>query len=177
MLKKINTKLEHIFDDNSFHLHEIENKHLYAKKETVIVDNIRLLENISYIFSSEIKKEQLPALIEKISIFFEACFLFEKKIDNSYAVSEAFYYTEHIKCDAKLKLPQGNICSILKTASLPLLKKMNLEIIDRESKLNAYLVHLSSEVALIVFCQSAEPWAKLKIEKLQETLYKINFML
>lgn len=177
MLKKINNKLERIFDDNTFQLHEIENKNQNSKKETMILDDISLLENLSFIFSSEIKKEQLPALTEKISIFFEACFLLQKNLDGLHCVTDSFYYTERIKCDTKLKLPNGKICSILKTEANPLLKKMNLGIIDKNSKMQAYLMHLSDKTALIVFSQSAEPWARLKIEKLQETFYKINFLI
>lgn len=176
MLKKISTKLERIFDDNTYDLHQIQDKNENSSiKETGIVEDIGLLENLGYVFSYEVNLSNLSQFVNRISLFFEAGFLLKRKEDNLYTCYEAFYYCEPIRNSSAIRLPNSHICSILKTDAQSVLKKMNLGLLDKKKLMNAYLIRFSADYALIVVSQSAEPWAQLKIKKLQEVFLKINF--
>lgn len=181
MFKKINTKLENIFDQKAQAVYQSSQILTETQKNFQIVDNNHVLENLSFVFSNEINRDNLSNLFSQLSSYFEIGFLMHKKEKpNLYVVNEAFIFSKKIESIENLKpikLPTPKIYKILSSKACLFLKHYNMGHLDSCDKMTSYLIPVSETYTIVMITQTAEPWAKLKIESLNKTLMKINFSL
>ena len=179
MLKKINTTLEELFTPTIVDTH-MKQSSIEIRKD-FLLDNNKSLENLSYIFSNEINHNNLTSLFSQLACYFEVGFLLQKNenLDN-YSIKDIFSFSQRINITQKLKeikLPTTPIFTILTTNTTSLLNHFELRDLDPDEKMNSFLIPLSSHYTIIMITQTAEPWLRLKMESLQKTLMKINFII
>ena len=189
MFKKITTTLENLLDHETnqnfvaeLGLHEARRKYLAS-------ENLNELENLSYAYSREVTFENLTLLMDTLSCFFEMSFVFKKPaLVNTTALRRSVDYQAEYVClfgqkvtsaqvRVPAKLPKAALYKVLKTTAHSFLKKFKLQDLDSEKKMSCYLIRLSENVTLVFITKMADPWAKVKIETLQQTLMRINFNL
>lgn len=179
MIKKINQKIEKLFESSSdiFALHEL-------KSNFLLEENIQLISNMSYAYQKAVRQDEFLYLFSQLSCFFEVGLCFKKMSNNfnanKYNAIQMFAYGKqftNLDNLPEVVFPQTTLFNILSTNSRSFLKKMNLQNLDMNNNLQAYLISISSEFSILLFTEYAEPWAKLRFEKLQSTLMKINFEL
>ena len=190
MLKKINTKFEELLNtpNPSAICTEISNIDSPAEqthpetqfcllKET----NANSLENLSYIFSNEINQDNLSNLFSQIACHFEIGLLLKKNNPlNTHKLIEVFVFSQKNEISVntnEIKLPDIPVFTILRTTAQNILKHFEMNDLDVEQKMTSYLIPLTYNYSIIIITQTAEPWVRLKIESLQKTLMKINFIL
>ncbi len=181
MLKKINSKLEILFEQTPQSMAGADTSLRDTKNNFELINNNELLENLSYVFSEDVTQENLPQLFMQLSSYFEIGFLFKTNPDRPiYKVCHAFVFGKKVNSTENLKqiqLPKSNYFNILKSDSFCFLKHFKMEMFDHDKKMNCYLMAINPNYCLVLLTQTAEPWAKLKIESLQKTLMKINFLI
>ena len=172
MIKKINDAVEKFFEQAD-HVVDVEE---IKKAYTLTADNSQL-ENISYIFSSTLKKDDLALLFTQLSSFFEIGFLFETvKNNKSVQPVQIFAYAKQLCQNENIKsitLPKPDLHKILKTNSKTFLKKYNLSDLDCENKMSAFLIRISPRYTLILMSGLAEPWLQLRLESLKKMLMRL----
>lgn len=179
MLKKINSKIEDLFDQKSDTLesHNIN----YPDNEIQLIQNNKMLENLSYVFSSEVNSKNIANIFSQLSSYFEIGFLIKKNnTKNQYEVVQGFMYQQQLEETELLNLiqhPQAPLFHVLKTDGTGLLKHLGISSNKTSEKISSFLIPISTRYSLIFLTEIAEPWAGLKIETLQKTLMKINFSL
>ena len=181
MLKQLTRKLEHLFDHDS-NLNLVQEPSLVeARRLFNLTENISHLENLSFIYNSEVDQKNIEALFSQISCYFELNFLLVKqKKTAKHKAAQSILYAKKInnlESWPALSLPAIPLFKVFKTSAYPLLKKFHLQDLDQDKKMSAYLLRLSSDCTLLLVTEVAEPWTKIKIESLQNTLMKINFNL
>ena len=181
MFKKINQKLENLFDQLPQSAVSSEQNLIEAQKNFQITNNNNMLENLSYIFSNEIDHNNLANIFSQLSPHFEIGFLLKRDDKaNAFRAKEAFVFFQKITAMENLKpikLPNPGIYKILTTQAHSLLKHFGMENLDLGEKMMSYLIPIAHNYTIVVITQTAEPWAQLKIETLQKTFMKINFSL
>lgn len=183
MLKKLNTRLEHLFDDQ----HVVPTHEISVKNEEIpfeLVQNRKLLENLSYSFSHSVEPADLAKLFSQLSCFFP-CGLLLKKVsgENRVYMLESFFvsgkiYPPREAVSNRIALPETTVFSVLSSPATNIITRFNLPISEsRRQKMTCYSIKISDTYQIAVTSDSAEPWASLDIETLQKTLMKINFNL
>lgn len=180
MFKKINQKIEKLFDQNSAPSVTVQTLP-DVQNGFQIVNNNQMLENLSYIFSNEIDHISLSHLFSQLSSYFEIGFLLRKREEpNLYIVKDAFFFSKKIievKSFKPIKLPTPALFAILITKGAAFLNHFGMSKADSGKKMISYLIPISENYTVVVITPTAEPWAKLKVESLQKTFMKINFSL
>ena len=74
-----------------------------------------------------------------------------------------------------MQLPQPELFKVLQTNSQNFLKKLGLSEYDENHRLGAFLLRISQTETLVLFSRLADPWAKVRLESLQNALMKIHF--
>ncbi|MBC7466117.1 MAG: hypothetical protein H7256_08995 [Bdellovibrio sp.] len=172
MIKKWNEKLEKMFESTNQDLTLIESSQTFELNP----DNV-YLENLSYIYTSAVEKNNIQAVFTQLSPFFELGFLLEKQ-KNVYTPTHAFAYGNISNIADKkilLKLPRTDVFVVVRAAASAILKKVNYDFLNRDKKMSAFVVAISPNYSILVATKIAEPWLKLRLESLQKTLMKINF--
>jgi|GEM_PF-6139375 len=179
MFKKINEQIENLFEESSPTIIDFEHKPVKGSSNFQPLDNTAL-ENLSYIFSNGVDSTNFLNLFLQLSSYFELGFLFNKSVDTDvFNVVQAFAFTQKIPTSETLKsikLPKSVMLSVLKTDSIQILNYFNMSNLDPHKKMVSYLIPITDTHAIVVMTQTAEPWAALKIETLQKTLMKIDFL-
>jgi hypothetical protein len=179
MFKQLTKKLEYLFDnDTQFNL-ALEPSLVEARSRFVLTENVSHLQNLSYVYNSEVTQENMENLFAQIACYFEVNFLMCKDKTN-YKTRFATLYGKKINnLDSwtHLTLPEVPLYKVYKTQAYALLKKFGLKDLDESKKMTSFLFHLTPSCTLVVMTEVAEPWSKLKIETLQQTLMKISFNL
>ncbi|MBC7420204.1 MAG: hypothetical protein H7328_05700 [Bdellovibrio sp.] len=174
MIKKWNEKVEKMFEqpNNTVDFEEL-------KKSYHITSDNQQLENISYIFSSVVKKEDIALLFTQLSSFFEVGFMLEKTSSTGLCTaSQIFAYSKHLSQLDGLKtirLPNADLFQVMKTNAISFLTKFGLEHLDSEKKMTGFFVRLTQNHSFVVMSALAEPWLQLRIESLQKTLMRVHF--
>lgn len=189
MFKKLSTKLEKMFDQPASVALPAERTAatttLSKKIDFQIVENNQQIENLSYIFSADcLQEKDMSLLFSHLSCFFEGGFLLERKQTNAVSIlTQAFWYGKQISCKQlncrTLQLPNTKAFKVLKTSTQTLVSHFGLHNDSDTSNcgLVSYLIPLNHRYSIVVTTVLAEPWAKIRIELLQQTLMKINFPL
>ncbi len=162
---------EKIFETNTQDLTLLESQQTFELN----LEN-HSLENLSYIHSQP-NQIDIVKIFSQLSSFFELGFLFEKQ-KNNFAAIQGFAFGQNISLGEKnilLNLPEINLYSLFKTNASSILKKMNFSFINKNKKMNAFVIKVSTQHSILVFTELAEPWLKLRLESLQKTLMKISF--
>lgn len=182
MLKKINHKLENIFDDQSSHAAPEIVRPEDSSFEPV--QNLKFLENLSYIFTNIFDADDLHKLTQRLSCFFPFGIVLTKSanLNGRYEVSHSFSHGKTISFEDNISrsiiLPETPVYTVLSTPAVNVISKLNLPLnCHSYTGSTCYSISLSPTLRLIVASASAEPWATLEIETLQQTLMKINFNL
>lgn len=189
MFKKITATLENLLDHesnqnfvNELGLHE-------ARRSYLSSENLNELENLSYAYSFEVNAENLNTLMDTLSCFFEMSFVFKKPaLIGATQLRRSVDFQADYVClfgqkitsahlQVPAKLPKADLYKVLKTKAYSFLKKFKLQDLDSEKKMSCYLIHISENVTFVFVTKMADPWAKVKIETLQQTLMRINFNL
>lgn len=180
MFKKMNSKLEALFEQKPDILANPEYNLNETQKTFQILNNNQLIENLSYVFEGEVTQKNLEPLFLQLSSYFEIGFLMQKINKTDYKMQSAFVYAKKInntKEYRSIRLPVTPVFHILKTPASSFLKKFNMQTLDPSNKMDAYLLAISPTQSIVLITLMAEPWAGLKIQTLQNTLMKINFNL
>ena len=181
MFRKINAKLENLFDQNPQGLRIVHEAPKMPKIEFQTEGSVCALENLSYIFSGEITPEKLTNLFSQLSAYFEVGFLLQlNNHSRKFHLKDIFGYSKKMALPENsraIRLPKSELFRILKTGARPFLNHFEMGHFDPNHKMTAYLIPISLTYTFVLVSQDAEPWAKLKIEALQNTLMKINFSL
>lgn len=180
MFKKMNSKLEALFEQKPDAMAGPEYNLNEAQKNFQISNHNQLIENLSYVFEEDVTKENLVPLFQQLSPYFEIGFLMHKTTNLDYKIQSAFVFAKTIhdlKEYRSIGLPKTSLFRILKTQAAPFLKKFNMQNLDPSQKMDAYLLPISETQSIVLITLMAEPWAGLKIQTLQNTLMKINFNL
>ena len=181
MFRKINSKLENLFDQNSQGsriLHEVPNA---ARNEFQTENSVCAIENLSYIFTGEINTEKLTNLFSQLSAYFEVGFLMQlNPHSRKFHLKDLFSYSKKMAMPENsraLQLPKAELFRILKTRARPFLNHFEMGHFDPQNKMTSYLIPISANYIIVLVSPDAEPWARLKIEALQKSLMKIDFSL
>lgn len=182
MFKSVTSKLEWLFDHDSGQNPILDHALMEAKKKFTAIENNKHLANLSYVFSGEVDRENISHLTAQIGCYFEMVFLCKRKdeLKSKYHVTETVLYnkkTNVAESAGPFRLPKTPIFRVFRTTSYGFLSRLNLAELDPERKLKIYTLRLNENYSLVLACKTAEPWAKLKIETLQNSLMKINFNL
>ena len=179
MLKQLTNKLEYLFDNDLHFNLALEPSVVDAKKNFILTENTSHLKNLSYIYNGEINPQNIESLFAQISCFFEINFLmFREKTGAKFKVGLTTLYGKKItnlEGWPGLSLPNVPLYTVCRTGGISLLRKFELQDLDAEKKMTAYLLPLSPRCTFVAVTNQADPWSKIKIETLQETLMKINF--
>lgn len=183
IFSKINLQIENIFDQPASVITHFDQGFVEAQNNFQTLSNNKMLENLSYIFSSEITHDNLPSLFAQLAPCFEIGFLLQKSVESqTYQVKDAFSFSQKILAPENLKpikLPPQNIYKILKTRAHPILDHFRMKSIDTHDnsieKMVGYLLPITSNYTILLITKTAEPWASLKMECLKNTLMKIDF--
>lgn len=180
MLKKINSHLESLFDGSS-EIAIVEEKKISTKKDFQLVENHKLIENLSYVFTGEITAKNITNLFTQLSAYFEIGFLLKlNELTGQHRPIQAFAFQQNLTLPTSLRairLPESAIFTVLISNGNNMLRHFGLTNLDPQKKMNSYLIHLSDDYSFIFISAIAEPWASLRVETLQKTLMKINFSL
>lgn len=182
MLKKLNHKLENLFDDQlSQSSPEIPQN---ATRSFEPVKDINLLENLSYIFTQPLDAGDLHKLMSRLSCFFPFGLMLHTSASEARTFAISHYFADgkiaslETESQRSIKLPNTPIYTVLSTSTTNVITRLKLPLnIQSYIHTTCYLITLSKNYSLIVCSDSAEPWAALEIEALQQTLMKINFSL
>lgn len=181
MFRKINAKLENLFDQNSQNTRIVHEAPKMPKNEFQAQGSVRALENLSYIFTGEINREKLVNLFSQLSAYFEVGFLMQlNPHSHKFHLKDIFGYSKKMALPENsraIRLPKSELFRILKTKARPFLNHFEMAHFDPNEKMTAYLIPISRTYTIVLISPDAEPWARLKIEALQTTLMKINFSL
>ncbi len=171
MNKKWNDTFEKIFETNTQDLTLLESQRTFE-----LNSENHSLENLSYIHS-QADQINIIRIFSQLSSFFELGFLFEKQ-KNNFAAIQGFAFGQNISLGEKnilINFPEIDLYSLFKTNASSILKKMNYGFINKNKKMNAFVIKISQQHSILVFTELAEPWLKLRLESLQKTLMKISF--
>ncbi len=179
MFKQLSSKIEYLFDnDLHFNLAQ-EPSVVEARKNFVLTENISHLKNLSYIYNGEINSQSIESLFAQLACFFEVNILATKSTQNNkFKICLTTLFGKKInnlEGWPSLSLPPGKLYSVYRTGGYALLKKLGLQDLDADKKMTAFLLPLTPNCTLILVTKVAEPWSRIKIETLQDTLMKINF--
>lgn len=174
MLKKINSKLERLFDQNSAPHFLSDPTLTNARKNFEPVDNHLVLENLSYVFSEDVNSGNLANLYSQLCAHFEIGYLAARGKQQLTMFGKAWPISEKAEI---LKLPVTPIFKIFKSDATGFLTHFALLEIDPDKKMYSYMVRIAEGHYFVFLTAIAEPWARIKIESLQKTLMKINFNL
>lgn len=174
MLKRLNSKLENLFDQNSVPHFLTDPTLSDARKNFREIDNNLLLENLSYVFCDEVNSDQLQNLFTQLCLHFEIGLLVTPKLQNLSLFGKNWPVSEKV---GPIKLPATPFFKIFKSESTHFLNHFNLRELDPAKKMASYLVRFANGHYFLFLSATAEPWAKLRVESLQKTLMKINFSL
>jgi hypothetical protein len=187
MFKKITATLENLLDHDSNQNFVNELGLLDARKNYLASENLNELENLSYAHSFEVNDENLNILMDSLSCFFEMSFVFKKPLpiratnlrrSSDFQADYVCLFGQKITSvhlQAPAKLPKTDLYKVLKTNAHSFLRKFKLQDLDSEKKMSCYLIRISENVTFVFVTNMADPWAKVKIETLQQTLMRINF--
>lgn len=173
MIKKWNDKLEKMFESTNQDLTLIEN----SQKFDLNPDNT-YLENLSYIYTSSVESQNIEAIFSQLSPFFELGFLLEKQ-KNAYTPTHTFAFgalSNLAERNLLLKLPKTDIFVIVRASATAMLKKLGFGFLNNDKKMSVFVIAISPNYSIVVATKLAEPWLKLRLESLQKTLMKINFV-
>ena len=181
MLKKMNSKLEALFEETPELAASAEYNLNETQKKFQILNSNQLLKNLSYVFTEEVTSSNIEHLFMQLSSYFEIGFLLKShpkscdfKIQSAFVFAKKMTQTNELKA---VRLPKTSLFQILKTPAKPFLKKINMQALDNFEQMDAYLLNVTANHSLVLVTQIAEPWAELKMSALQSTLMKINFNL
>lgn len=177
MLKNLTKKFEQLFEDPHAHKQHSLALEEIKKKFTPSDDN-KQIENLSYVFSHAVGKKEIPLLFSQLSSFFEMGFLFEKSYSGKYHAMQMFAYSYQMKKLDSLpliQLPQSDLYKVLQTNAKNFLTKLQLSDYDQDERLAAFLIRISKTETLVLLSRLADPWAKVRLESLQNALMKIHF--
>lgn len=174
MISKIFNRVEKLFDNPAFEINLIEQKKYFE----INPDN-NFLENISYSFNPRYVDCHVTTVFTRLTSFFEMGFLFQKnRLNSKSCLVSCFGYglvNQDISSRVEFKLPESSLFSIHKTSAQGFLKKMGLNQIDPEKKLEAYYLRLSDSSSIVVMTSWPKPWIKPRLESLQKTLMRTPF--
>lgn len=177
MLKNLTKKFEQLFEDPLAHKQQAHSLDEIRKAFIPAEDNHQI-ENLSYVFSKPVHKKEMPLLFSQLSSFFEIGFLFEKSYSGKYHAMQMFAYSYQMKkLDGLplIQLPQPDLFKVLQTNSKNFLAKLKLSDYDETERLGAFLIRISQTETLVLLSSLADPWAKVRLESLQNALMKIQF--
>lgn len=171
MNKKWNDTFEKIFETNTQDLTLLENQqHFELNSEN------HYLENLSYIHC-QTDHINIVRIFSQLSSFFEIGFLFEQQKD-LFVAAQGFAFGQILNLGEKnilIKFPKMDLYAMLKTNASAMLKKMTYGFLNKNKKMNGFVIKISTRHSVLVFTELAEPWLKLRLESLQKTLMKISF--
>lgn len=181
MFRKLNARLENLFDQNSQSTRIADDVPKARAQQFQTESEVHGLENLSYIFSNEINHDNLPNLFSQLSSYFELGFLL--KLDphsQKYHLKDVFGFSKKMifpENSRAITLPKVEFYKILKTRARPFLQHFQMSHFDYDDKMFTYLIPISDNYTIVVATPVAEPWARIKIEALRNTLMKIHFSL
>lgn len=136
--------------------------------------NYELIKNISY-FDVQ-SKEVWNVVAGRLSPFFDGVIL----IDGQH-VQEIFFQNQKIShpiWKTKMVWPMSDLNSPLRTDPAQLSKKLFGERLFQADQFAAFLICLDksqdSDIRMILFSSTAEPWLSIKIENVISALQRIN---
>ncbi len=177
--KKFNSKLEQLFDQEVQKNIIVDENLLEAKNKYQASEDINTLKNLSYIFNQSVDLENVENFLVQLSLHFEGVFLFEQTlIKKNYQLKNAHLFNQLLARQSHwpvLTWPNFQLYKVYKTMAFNLLKKIHLAEAFPENKATTFLIKLSETTVVILITTQAEPWARIKITELQETLMKIHF--
>ena len=174
MFKKLNSKLERLFDQNNSPVYSLDHSLIEAQKNFTAVDNNQMLENLSYVFSEEVDRPGLQLLFSQLCSHFEIGYLFSQGQQTLQLHGKNWQIPPGTK---NFKIPKTALYKIFKSDAAPFLGHFALSELDVQKKMACYLIRIAEHHTLIFLTATAEPWAKLKIAALQNALMKIHFNL
>jgi hypothetical protein len=181
MFKQLTTKLEYLFENDTHFNLALEPSVADAKKNFVLTEDLPQLRNLSYVFNNEINSQNIESLFAQLACFFEINFLMAReKPESRFKVCLTTLFGKKInnlEGWPSMSLPEGKLYTVYRTGGHSLLKKFSLQDLDADKKMTAFLLPVTSRFTFVFLTKVAEPWSKVKIETLQDTLMKINFNL
>lgn len=181
MLKQLSSKLENLFDHDANISLALEASVIEAQKQFTPTENTAHLQNLSYIYNSEVNTANIQSLFTQLACYFEMNFLLIRAdTKQKHKTIHATLFGKEINNTDSwpaVNLPDISLFTVYKTPAQSFLKKFHLNELDTDKKMFAYLLALTPNCTLILVSKQAEPWSKIRIETLQQTLMKINFNL
>ena len=177
MMKNLTKKIEKLFDNPLEHKqHAISLEEI--RQSFIIAEDNHQIENLSYVFTKDLHKKDTALIFSQLASFFEIGFLFEKTNSRKYQATHMFAYSLQMKkLDGLplIHLPQCDMFKVLQTNSRAFLSKLKLSDYDEPHRLGAFMIRISQTETLVLLSSLADPWAKVRLEALQNSLMKINF--
>lgn len=183
MFRKLNARLENLFDQKSQNIrHAIPADNPKINPGSFQIEsNLHGLENLSYVFSNDIDAKNLSNLFSQLSSYFEIGLLLQRNSGTEkHRLKDIFAYSKKVivpETTKPIQLPEVTIYRTLKTRARSFLTVFGLAHYDRHDNMNAYVIAISESHTIVVVTPIAEPWARLRVETLQQTLMRIHFQL
>lgn len=180
IFKKLNSKLEQLFDQDPHHNWLIEQGFLEAQKNFAPESTLNSLNHLSYVYHNEVSSENVQSFLTQLACHFEGVLLLQQRPAGAFQVTHSILFGKTVSESIKwpeVKWPDFKLYQVYRTAANGLFKKLRLTALAENQKASAYLIKTGDSSLIIVFTTQAEPWARLKMTSLQHTLMKINFNL
>ncbi len=177
MMKNLTKKIEKLFDNPLEHKQHAISLDELRKSFTLADDNHQIV-NLSYVFTQNLNKKDTALFFSQLSSFFEIGFFFEKTNSYRYQATQMFAYSYQLKKLDGLPvigLPNSELFKVLQTNSKNFLAKLKMSEYDEADRLSSFLIRISQNETLVLLSSLADPWAKVRLQALQNSLMKIHF--
>ncbi|MNJ98424.1 hypothetical protein D3C87_161900 [compost metagenome] len=156
--------------DNDFETNHVENEKI--QKEFEASRDVALIRGLSQGLPED-HIDRAVVVFSRLAMFFDGGVLLEN--NDSVWKAQAYFHkgvTQLFKSSAKsiVKIPHISLLTVLKTASAPVLEKMNLQHLDSENKTECLLVKATPDYAFFLFSSFPDLWLKEHTEEIRNAL-------
>jgi len=147
---------------------------LLAKKNFEVLTDPRLLRGLSESLPAD-NTDKAVILFSRLALYFDAGVFLEA--DKTQWEPQAHFHRGHVsvlKATQKksISLPRTNLMSVLRTESLPLLQKMNLQNLDPENRTVCLFLRPGNDFSFLLFSSLPDLWLKNHIRDVTEAIHR-----
>jgi hypothetical protein len=171
IISDLQKRIESILDND----HETPNEEvLQAKKNFEALTDPRLLRGLAESLPQD-STDKAVILFSRLALYFDAGVFLEA--DGRLWEPQAQFHRGQVsvlKAAQKkpLSLPQVDLMSVLTTAAEPVLKKLNLQGLDRENKTKCLFLRPGQDFAFLLFSSLPDLWLKDHIRMVTEAIHR-----
>ena len=158
------------FLDNDFETNHIENDKIRQKFEAT--RDHTLIRGISQGLPDD-HIDRAVVVFSRLAMCFESGIMLENN-DGQWKAQASFHrgVTQLLKSESKraVSIPEIDLLTVLKTASAPILEKLNLKNLDPQNRTCCLLIKATPDYAFFLFSELPDVWLKEHAEQVLKTL-------